>query len=493
MPRVFDLAHAAQFHTTEKIGPKRAKTPDGFLVCQDVPLARTGMQEYGAHEIVDAALATPPLGYYRVERTPDEVFRPESLASWHGKPVTNDHPPDLVTPRTFKTYSVGTMINPRRGGGDQSNLLLVDMVIHDADAIAAIEAGKREVSGGYDCDYFEVAPGELQQRNIVGNHGALVDEARCGDLCTIHDHRPPDDHRRHAMSDRVITTTVGKLLGSLTDAFKKRDDKAFEVALGGIAKATVMDDAEGETAGHVHHSEGSEVHIHLPGMGHNPGGAQEPPPKKEDPMDEAPPWFKKFHEGHDARWKAHDAWRDSVDAFMKGHSKDAAKDEGNKEIEGELEEEAPPGTALNDARGAKDSAYLADSFQETCAGAEILAPGIKLPTLDRAAAPGVTFKAICGLRRAALDHAMASAATRDMVSQVTGGRMIDTKKATCRDVRNAFRGTVALKKVANRATADMGHNLFAGKSAGSATAGPSPVKSLADLNKMNQEFYAAKK
>lgn len=480
-----------KFHTTEKIGPKRAKTPDGFLVCYDVPLARTGMQEYGAHEIVDAALASPPLGYYEVERTPDEVFRPESLTSWHGKPVTNDHPPDLVTPRTFKTYAVGTMINPRRGEGSQANLLLVDMVVSDADAIAAIEAGKREVSGGYDCDYFEVAPGKLQQRNIVGNHGALVDEARCGDLCTIHDHRPPtSEPRRYAMSDRVIATTMGKLLGSLTDAFKKRDDKAFEVALGGIAKATVMDDAEGETAGHVHHSEGSEVHIHLPGSAASPGGAQEPPPRREDPMDEAPPWFKKFHEGHDARWKSHDAWRDSVDAFMKGHSKDASKDDVNKEVEGELEEEAPPGTALNDARGAKDSAFLVDAFQEALAGAEVLAPGIKLPTLDRTAAPAVTFKAICGLRRAALDHAMASAVTRDMVSSVTGGRMIDTAKATCRDVRNAFRGTVALKKVANRAVADTGHNLSNGRPA---VAGPSSVKSLAELNKMNQEFYAAKK
>jgi hypothetical protein len=40
-----------RFYATEQIGPKRHKTPEGYLICQDVPLARTGIMEYGQEEI----------------------------------------------------------------------------------------------------------------------------------------------------------------------------------------------------------------------------------------------------------------------------------------------------------------------------------------------------------------------------------------------------------------------------------------------------------
>lgn len=450
-----------RFHAPEKIGPKRAKTPEGFLVCYDVPLARTGFQDYAAHEIEDAAITAPPDGYFRVERLADEVFAPTSLTSWNGKPVTNDHPPDLLTPADIAKYQVGTMINPRQGHGDHAHLLLVDMIITDPTTMADVEAGKREMSGGYDCEYFEVAPGHLQQRGIVGNHGALVDEGRCGEACAIQDHKP----RMKFMST---------ILEQLKKAFTTKDEKAFAAALGAVA----MRDEEGSvrTEGGSH-----EIHLHIPGT----STAEEQTPKKEDPMDEAPAWFKKFGEGHDAWMKSHDEWKKNVDEFMKGKPGETETDAEAKEVEGGLEEEAPPGTALKDARGAKDSAYLVDAFQETVAGAEVLAPGISVPTLDRSALPKKTFKDICGLRRRALDHAAASMETREMLSQVTGGRMIDTKTANCRDVRSAFRATVALKRAANKGAPGIldthtGTHTVVG------------VKSLADLNKMNRERYAAK-
>src|ERR1700679_4139152 len=102
------------FHSTEKIGPKRSRTPEGFLVCHDVPLARTGIQEYGAHEIDDPAVTPPPGGFFRVERHEDEVFAPASVASWNGKLVTNDHPDDLLNPANAREHAVGTMLNVHR-------------------------------------------------------------------------------------------------------------------------------------------------------------------------------------------------------------------------------------------------------------------------------------------------------------------------------------------------------------------------------------------
>ena len=131
---------------------------------------------------------------------------------------------------------------------------------------------------------------------------------------------------------------------------------------------------------------------------------------------------------------------------------------------------------------------VVDAFQETMAGAEVLAPGIQLPTLDRAAPPATTFKSICGLRRAALDRAATVADTRDMIASVTGNRMIDTKTATCRDVRATFRSVVAMKKVANKG--GVADTKTGGVTNINVAQGP---KSLAELNKLDADLYNKKK
>lgn len=262
-----------------------------------------------------------------------------------------------------------------------------------------------------------------------------------------------------------------------------------ETALGGGGTQVIRTKDEG--------AQGHEVHIHVGGVGENAAGKEEADPKKEDPMDAAPEWFKADRAGRDSKFDAFcnelKDWRKGVDEFMKG-----SKDENpmhhpggpmpmtlqdNKEIEGELGEEAPPGTALNDAKMAKDSALLVDSFQATCAGAEVLSPGIALPKLDRGAAPLATFNVICGLRRAALDAALSKPDTREVIMRANGGRTIDTAKAHCRDVRQLFNAAVAVKQTINasvqteaRGTADYGP-----------VAGPT---SLAELNATYAAMFA---
>lgn len=466
------------FHA-EPIGEKRSRTPEGYLICHDVPLARTGFQDYGGWEIEDPAVT--PADKFRVERLDEHVFSPESVASWQGKAVTNDHPPALLTPETDGLHRRGTMINPRRGEGDQKDLLLVDMIVTCSQLMRDIEAGKVEVSGGYDCDYFEVAPGHLQQRGIVGNHGAVVDKGRCGARCAIGD----EDKQLYEWLNRAKALTrrrTMKVSDMIRRALKSGDQKVVD-------KALEVLDAEGEEEGKV---EGHSVHIHVGGQGENAAGKEEPLPKGEDPMDVAPEWFKAHHKETGDRWGKMDAamtelkdWRGKVDAFMKGGRDDEGVPEHNRQIEGgEMELEAPPGTALNDARGAKDSAFLADSFQETCAGAEVLAPGISLPQLDRNAAPAKTFDAICGLRRRALDHAMASTECKQAVLDCTGGRGIDTKKATCRDVRTTFRAVVAMRRAANAGGGRDVRNTYT-----PAATGVGGISSITELNAMNAKHY----
>lgn len=180
-----------RFFTTHPLGPKQSLSPDGYLVCQDVPIARTGIQEYRRGE-VPPHIETSPDGVVYVERPEAEVFRPETIASFEGKPVVVDHPGEDVVPANHARLAVGTALNVRRGTGAEDDLLLADLLITRPDAIDAIVNDRlREVSCGYDAEYESVAPGRARQTNIVGNHIALVRNGRCGSRCAIGDALPP--------------------------------------------------------------------------------------------------------------------------------------------------------------------------------------------------------------------------------------------------------------------------------------------------------------
>ena len=152
------------------------------------------------------------------------------------------------------------------------------------------------------------------------------------------------------------------------------------------------------------------------------------------------------------------------------------------EIEGQLKEEAPEGTNDDEVMKAKDSAYLGDSFRDTVALAEILVPGIKIPTYDRAADPKKTFRQICNLRRQALDLAYVHPATRAIVSELVSGKTLDTGNMTCDAVRTMFRSAAALRRSQNNSATHDSRDRF------TSVAKPE-IKSLADINKMNAAIW----
>lgn len=177
-------------HAPFQIGRTRFKTPEGFLVCRDVAIGRTGDMIYlpSQLELQDGSKpAAGPDGLVVAERTADEAFHPTALASFEGKPVTINHPPVTVTPENWRNYAVGSLQKVRRGEGADSDLLLADLLVTDASAIKGIQAGKLQVSCGYDADYTQLSPGRVKQSNIVGNHLALVERGRAGPRCAIGD------------------------------------------------------------------------------------------------------------------------------------------------------------------------------------------------------------------------------------------------------------------------------------------------------------------
>lgn len=219
------------------------RTPEGFLVCHNVPLARTGVQQYLGSEV-----NCPDKAIVEVYRNESEVFDQATLASFEGKPVTDEHPSRFVEPSNATAYTRGTCQNVRRGMGDESDLIVADLIIYDAVLISEIEAGKREISAGYYCEYKPFKEG-LEQTNIVCNHIAVVANGRAGARVAIKDSQVIKKKGRKSMAKKKQS-----IWNRMFDAFVKDEDTTTEElreaaeALADKEKETDADEVEENVA-----------------------------------------------------------------------------------------------------------------------------------------------------------------------------------------------------------------------------------------------------
>jgi hypothetical protein len=156
----------------------------------------------------------------------------------------------------------------------------------------------------------------------------------------------------------------------------------------------------------------------------------------------------------DARRRMDDDRKRFDDAF----NAEPAPMEANREILGELEFEAPPGTG-DRARTAHDSALFVDAHQETVALAEILNPGIRLPAFNRNAKPAETVGAMFDLRRRALTGAYASGpemrAAIDVLTSGSPGHF-DSGRLPNDQLRVVFKAAAMQKRTLNTAAQQVG-------------------------------------
>lgn len=150
-------------------------TDEGYL--RDSPIVgRVGIQTYHNAD-----------GSERKEfRPPKEVFDPESLKSFLGKPIIITHDAGYIDKENAPDEEIGTIISEGYKDGD---FVRCDIVIHDTDSLK--DCGLRELSLGYNSD-FDYTPGEYEgehydvvQKNIRINHLALVAEARAGNKARL--------------------------------------------------------------------------------------------------------------------------------------------------------------------------------------------------------------------------------------------------------------------------------------------------------------------
>lgn len=232
----------------DKISTNIAMTPEGFLVCRNVPIARTGYQQYLESELYEDGSSSEIIDVYR---SPNEVFSAATIASFEGKPVTDGHPDVDVTPDNYKMFSKGHVQHVRVGRGDDADKIVADLYITDQDLIDEIRNGKRQVSAGYYAEDKEDEVGRLCQTKIRGNHVAVVDEGRAGHTVAIRDAKHTIDKsiggksmKRKAIDRKrmIVDMVIQHLKDAAPEELEQKIDEAAEVLTEVAEKGDVVDE-----------------------------------------------------------------------------------------------------------------------------------------------------------------------------------------------------------------------------------------------------------
>ena len=178
-------------------------TSDGYLV-GNVACAKVGVQSYHGSEIGGGN------GLINVYRDESEVFALDSLASFVGKPVTDNHPPVEVKASNWKQFAVGSIGEGVLRDGEH---IKVPVTLMDADTIKAVQNGKREISMGYTAE-LEWVDGvtpqgehyQAKQKNIRINHLAIVDKGRAGSTCRFGDALWGDTSPKQPQEAKTVNT-----------------------------------------------------------------------------------------------------------------------------------------------------------------------------------------------------------------------------------------------------------------------------------------------
>jgi hypothetical protein len=416
-----------RFFTEQQLGPTQSTTPEGFLLCERVAIARTGDQLYAEGEI---PLKGDNAGIVRIVRQDIEVFRPETIASFEGKPVTMDHPSDFVTPDTWNELAVGHLQNVRRGEGIDSDLLVADLLITNADAIAAVRQGLRQVSCGYEAEYVQDSPGVGFQRNIVGNHVALVERGRAGARCAIQDketqHMTPADKK--------------SLFKRIRAAFRSNDAAALEE----IAKGQDAEETEEE-------KEARE--------------AAEAAAKTGDAV-------ARLQATVDAQAATIAALAAAVAAKSKDSDVNPDDDERKEKTDDEEETEEEKA----------ERAKAGDALRDVASRAELLVPGFSMPTAD-----GVkSLDAVVALQRQIIGDALKTEDGKKAVEPLMVGRDLATMTADAVGV--VFLGATEIARAQNNARL-----ASSGKHTKDFSGRPSLHGTIAEMNANARSFWDKRK
>ena len=219
---------------------------NGFVEFDNTTFFKGGVFQYAGREIdKDGKLGLKPNELYNVFRDPKEVTSEDFIKTLNNKPVLNAH--------TIIGNGKG-MVKPENKGCDgvlsdvraEGDVLKGKVTVWSTKMQKLIRQGKRELSLAYGCTfvpqkgYYQGKTYDFIQTNLcVGNHLALVDEARNGHDCRVEDARFTCDQKF-----KLETTTMTK--DEIIEALKgcsEEDMKAIKDACGFADKPNEEDEA----------------------------------------------------------------------------------------------------------------------------------------------------------------------------------------------------------------------------------------------------------
>ena len=217
-------AYTANRHTMDAAETARKADLNGYTTIEKNPISRSGVFQYLGRSIG----APEPDRIYNVYR-PAEEFTPETLASFKLIPIVDDH--TMLGPQaTGLTPAEEKGVHGTTGEEVvfEDGILYAPLKIFSETLSRMIASGKTALSLGYRCVYekasgiFDGQMYDYIQRNLRGNHLALVDAARC-DVAVLDNHMA-FDHFDLALANSKETTMADEEMKELKDRLKKAED-----------------------------------------------------------------------------------------------------------------------------------------------------------------------------------------------------------------------------------------------------------------------------
>lgn len=219
-----------------------SETSEGYLTITTCPITRPGVFPYMGDS-----------GEIQMEaKLPDDLFSEKTIQSAIAKPITDDHPTELVTASNYQKYAKGMT---HTDAAVRDNKLAISFTITDAATIKKIQAGKRELSIGFSADVqketgsYGGAKYDAIQRNMEINHIAIVDQGRAGPTVAIRGDSAAfmvEGNQKHTGGENMATIKIDSKDYEVDSVVKARIDALDAQVEVNKDKAAQLDKVTGE-------------------------------------------------------------------------------------------------------------------------------------------------------------------------------------------------------------------------------------------------------
>jgi hypothetical protein len=312
---------------------------------------------------------------------------------------------------------------------------LGDLLITTEKGIELVKSGLREVSCGYDAQYEQIEKGKGKQREIIGNHVALVTKGRAGGRCAIQDGKTCTGCGKCTCNkDNAITTKEDIYKMKAKDLFKRIFPKSrfadalADEDLGEPAPVEGIDDVEKAQQAAAEAKAAAEQAVNAAQQAAEAAKQASEAKEVEEPPAEEPPVEENI-EDESPDLASIVERLDKLEALIQelirieteeGHEELPAGDaEGEEGKEKDLEE-------VQDDEGEEKEEGWEEEFNDVASNAEIIDPDIVVtPPKTKDAAP----RQIKRIKMVALKSAMTSDSA-PIVNKLLNGKQLEALKSS---------------------------------------------------------------